>query len=345
MKIFQAVGEYFALDIGTSALRIVQLNNSNAHTLVRYGAMALEDGRLSVSDAVADQRRLGDMIKQLVDKSVTTSNVVVGIPTNRLFATVVDLPKLSLQEMETSIKYQAEQYIPQSIDDVKLDWAVLGQSPVDETKNEVLLVSSSIKYIETRLDMLENIGLNVVKMEPEAIALVRSLLPANTPGSYMIVDVGEMATDIVIVLDNNPRLIRSLPVGMQAIVKAAAQGLSIDKEQAQQYIFKFGLTQDKLEGQIYKAVESTLQSLVAEFQKSIKFFNGRYSSQPVNNVILSGPASSIPLFDQYLNSNLGINVGIGNTWQNVSFNQNVQEQLSQMNDSFAVAVGLAGTEV
>lgn len=346
MKVLKSVKEYFALDIGSSALRIVQLDNKgNTHKLLRYGAMQLDDTRLAISDASADQRKLGELIRQLVDKTVATNNVIVGIPTSRLFVTVVDLPKLAPQEMATSIKYQAEQFIPQAIDDVKLDWAILGESFVDKTKNEVLLVSSANKFIEARLDMLENIGLNVISMEPEAIAITRSLLPVNAPGSYMIIDIGEVATDTTFILDGMPRIVRATPTGLQAMIKSATQGLSIDNEQAKQYIFKFGLTQDKLEGQIFRAIESTLQALVMEFKKSIKFFNDRYTTQPVSNVLLSGSSSAIPLLDQFLASQLEVNVSRANTWQNVSFNPGVQEQLLQLNDSFAVAVGLAGADL
>lgn len=156
---------------------------------------------------------------------------------------------------------------------------------------------------------------------------------------------GEVATDVVVVLDNNPRLIRSIPTGSQAFIKAATQTLSVDAEQAKQFIYKFGLAQDKLEGQIFKALENTLQTLVAEFQKSVKFFNSRYASQPITQIILTGKSAQLPLLDKYLASKLSVNVNRGNTWQNVSYGANVQDQLSQINDEFAVAVGLGETVV
>ena len=96
MKLLNTVGDFFALDIGTTAIRIVQLSHqghNDAWTLVKYG-YAPVDPKISTSDAAEDQRRLGEVIMTALGQSgITTRDVVVGIPSNKTFATVVDLPK------------------------------------------------------------------------------------------------------------------------------------------------------------------------------------------------------------------------------------------------------------
>ncbi len=341
MNLFSSVGDFFALDIGTTAVRVVELRKSgDAWTLVKYG-MAPVDIRLATSDAPDDQRRLGDVINNLIAQAgITSRNVVVGLPSNKTFATVVDLPDLPPQELASTIKYQAEQFIPQAIDEVKLDWAVLGKSLRDPSKVEVLLASVSNKFSEARLDMVEGLGLNVIALEPDPLALVRALVPPNSRDVHMIIDFGDFSTDIVIVLAGAPRLVRSIPVGMQTLVKAAMQNLSVDANQATQFILKFGLYPDRLEGQILKSLESTLEQFVAEVVKSLKFFQSRYPNIPFTSIILSGYTLSVPAFGEYIATKVGVPTAAGNAWANVHYNAALQDQLMQLAPQFGVVVGL-----
>lgn len=342
MKLFSSVGEFFALDIGTTAVRVVELQKSgDAWSLGRYGSAPV-DIKIAASDSMDDQRRLGEVITNLVTQTgITTHNVVVGMPSNKTFATVVDVPDLPPQELAATIKYQAEQFIPMAIEEVKVDWAVLGKSLRDPSKIEVLLASVSNKFSEARLDLVESLGLNVVALEPDSLALVRALVPAASRDAHMIIDFGDFTTDIVLVLAGAPRLIRSIPVGMQTLVKIAQQNLTIDANQATQFIMKFGLYPDRLEGQILKALDATLEQFVAEITKSAKFFQSRYPNIPLNSVILSGYTLSIPAFGEYVATKAGLPTAAGNAWGNVRFSPDMRDKLMQLAPQFAVAVGLA----
>lgn len=346
MKLFSSVGDFFALDIGTAAVRVVQLRPSgDAWSLVKYG-VAPVDIRITGSDAPEDQKRLGDVITNLLTQTgITDRNVVLGIPSSKMFATVVDLPDLPPQELASTIKYQAEQYIPMAIDEAKIDWAVLGKSLRDQHKNEVLLASVANKFSESRLDMIEALGLNVVAIEPDSLALVRSLVPVASRDAHMIIDFGDFATDIVLVLDRAPRLIRSIPVGKETLVKAAQQNLNIDANQANQFILKFGLYPDRLEGQILKSLDATLDQFIVEVTKSVKFFQSRYPNIPLNSIILSGYTLSIPAFGEYIAGKSGLQTVAGNAWSNVRFSANLNDTLMQLAPQFAVAVGLAQRSV
>ena len=342
MKLFSSVGDFFALDIGTAAIRVVQLKQTgDSWTLIKYGSAPV-DIKVASSDAAEDQKRLGDVITNLISQAgVTEHNVVVGIPSNKMFATVVDLPDLPPQELASTIKYQAEQFIPMSIDEAKIDWAVLGKSFRDPQKKEVLLASVANKFSEARLDLIESLGLNVVALEPDSLALARSLVPAASKDAHMIIDFGDFATDIVMVLDKSPRLIRSIPVGKQTLLKAAMQNLNIDTNQANQFILKFGLHPDRLEGQILKALDATLEQFIVEINKSVKFFQSRYPNMPLNSIILSGYTLSIPAFGEYIAGKTSIQTVAGNAWSNIRYNASLRDSLMQLAPQFAVVVGLA----
>lgn len=342
MKIFSSVGEFFGLDIGTTAVRVVQLSGGgDSWNLVKYASVPV-DIKIATSDAAEDQRRLAEVITTAIGQSgVSTRDVVIGAPSNRMFATVVELPDMPPPELASTIKYQAEQYIPMSLDEAKIDWAVLGKSPRDPAKNEILLASISNTFSEQRLDMIEGIGLNVIAIEPDSLALCRSLLSPNAQGATLIIDIGDFSSDIVMTIGDTPRLIRSIPTGFHSLSKAAVQNLNIEEQQASQFINKFGVDPTKLEGQVARALDSTLDQFAAEVLKSIKFFQTKYSSTVLSTALLSDYAATIPGIGEYLSKKISLPTQVATPWQRVRVSSNDQAALQSISSQFAVAVGLA----
>lgn len=345
MKLLSGVSEFFGLDIGTTAVRLVELRGSGrVKALVKYAFIPV-DSKIAMSDAKADQQKLAQAVQELITQAkVTTRNVAVGLPSNKVFTTVVDVERLSPDEIAKTIQYQADSIIPTPLGESKLDFAVLGDSPKDKTKVEVLITSVTNSFIEGRLDALESIGLNVIAFEPDSMAISRSVIPADASTPQMVLDVGHKSTDLVISMNGAPRLVRSIPTGAEAIIKSAAQNLNIDDKQAQQFVYKFGLGKDKLEGQIYNAILGTVDILMMEIEKSIKFFQSRYTQGKVDRIIVTGGASALPEFPLYIANKFGVNVEIGNAWRNVSFPQSRQNELLAASNHFCVAAGLAERE-
>ena len=345
MGIFSSNLDFFGLDIGTSAIRVVQMKGGKTKTLARYGSLDI-DPKISKSDSHADLVKLGQAIKQVVsDSKISTSNVAVGIPSQKVFMTVVDIERLSNAELEKTIKLQADSLIPTPLAESKMDWALLGNSPKEQTKVEILLGSVTNGFVERRLDMLESLGLNVIGFEPDSLAISRSLLSRESTTPQLILDMGNEATDLIITLNDAPRLIRSIPTGTDAIIKSAMQNLGIDEKQASQFVFKFGLSKDKLEGQIYNAINGTIELLIGEIDKSIKFFQARYPETPLERIIMTGGASVLPEFPLLIANKYGVNVEIGNCWRNVAFPAAQQNELLTVSNKYAVAAGLAERNV
>jgi len=343
MSILSGVSSFFGLDIGTTAIRLVELNSGSngTKTLVKYAYVPV-DTKIATSDSRADQQKLADIIANLVKEArVSTKNVAVGLPSNRVFTTVVDFDRLPTNELGKAINFQADSLIPTPPSESKLDWALVGDSPKDKTKVEIILSSVPNKYVEQRLDLIESIGLNVIAFEPDSIALPRALVPTGNATPQLVIDLGHNSTDIVITMADAPRLTRSIPTGMEAIVKSASQNLNIDDKQALQFVNKFGVIKDKLEGQVYQAIIGTVDVLVGEIDKSIKFFQARYPDIKLDRVVVTGGASTIPEFPLYLANKFGLNVEIGNAWRNVVFSADRQNELAAVSNQFGVAVGLA----
>lgn len=342
MGILSGQSDFFGLDIGTSAIRAVQLKGRGAaKALANYGYVPLS-GTTAVSDAEIDRQKMVQTIRDLIKQvGIDTKDVAVNLPSHKVFTTIIDLDRLLQPDLAKTIQYQAESFIPTPIAQSKVDWMVIGDSPADPKKVEVLLSSVPNSYIEGRLAMLESAGLNVIAMEPDGMALTRALTSSDTPAPQMVLDIGNSTTDLVIVMGGAPRLTRSISVGLQALIRAVAQNLAVDAFQAEQYVTKFGLGRDKLEGRVFQAVIPTIDGLVSEVDKSIKFFYGRYNNAKIDRIIVTGGASTLPELPLYLANKFGLNVEIGNSWRNVSAPATRQNELLAVSNHFAVAVGLA----
>ena len=340
-SILSSSKNFFGLDIGTTAVRLVQLSdNGGSKTLMKYAYVQLPD-KIAISESKADQNKLAESIKQLVSQSnVNTKDVAVGIPSSRVFTTVADVDRLPNSELAKAIIFQADSLIPTPLAESKIDWALLGDSPIDKTKQEILLTSVANKFVEERLDMLEAIGLNVIAFEPDNLAMSRALSSTDS-APQLLLDVGRRSTDLVVVLDGKPHLTRNIPTGVEAIVRSATQNLGVQEKQGEEFVFKFGMSKDKLEGQVFQAINATVDLLTIEIEKSIKFFQTRYKSSKIQRIIVTGGASVIPEFPLYLANKYGIDVEIGNAWRNVTYNQNRENELGSISNQFGVAVGLA----
>lgn len=345
MKLLDSVGEFFALDIGTTSLNVVQLRKSgNGWNLERAGAISA-DMRLTSSDAPEDRRQLGELIMTAVGQAgIHTRNVVLGIPSNKMFATVVEVPDVAAAELPAAVRYQAEQYVPMSLDEAKIDWAVLGKLPTDPTKNEILLVSVDNKFTEGRLDLVESLGLNVIAIEPDSLAIVRALSDGTGRGNRLVIRFGDNTTDIVVVSGDAPKLIRALPTGVQSLVKAVTQNLNVEPDQAVQFVTKFGLLPDKLEGKMIHALEPTVEQFIGEISKSVKFFDSKYPGIPIDSLVLTDAGLMVPGLSNYITQKAGLPVIPGNPWARVSIGQADQQRIQNTATTYAVAVGLAMRE-
>jgi type IV pilus assembly protein PilM len=340
MGIFTTETDYFGLDIGETALRLVQLKKGGAKpVLVTLGDVEVPSNLLE-TDSAAAHDKLTELIVQLVkDLRVTSKNVVVGLPASKVFASVITTPKLNDAELAKAIKYQADQYVPMAIDQVKLDWTVLGPGKT-ENELEILLVACPNTVADKYLNIITKAGLEVSALEVNATALYRAVVPPTSP-PVIVLDAGSTSTDLSIVYQGTPRLIRSIPVGGATFRKSVSTALGLDDVQADQFVKKFGLTQTKLEGQVYKAVKPNVDILVEEIGKSIKFFTTRYTDVKVEKIVLTGGAANMLELPAYIANATRLPVELANPWINISYPANMHDRLLGLSHSYGVAAGLA----
>lgn len=340
MAVLDKNTDYFGLDIGTNGVRMVQLKSGgSAPALVTYGAMETPADLIS-SESEVDKDKLAGIIKQLKDQArVSANQVVAALPSQHAFTIVITTPKLNNNELAKSIQLQADQYIPMPVEDAKLDWHIIDP---DKSENEmlVLLVAASKNVVDKYLEIIERAGLDLLALELNALAIARSVV-SSPDVPVAVVDMGSSNTEITVVGQRVPHLVRSVNVGSQTFVRSIEQNLNVDTEQAQQFLQKFGVAQTKLEGQVLKAIQGSLDNVMNEISKSIKFFSTQNEGVQLEKVIMTGGPTALPEMPAYVANALNLPVEIANPWINVSYPSTQHDTLMSQSLQFAVAVGLA----
>jgi type IV pilus assembly protein PilM len=339
MTLFGGNKEHFGLDIGANSIRLVQLSGGpDKYTLEAFGVAEIPEG-ISQSDSKLDQQKIAKSIIDLLKKSqIDTKNVVSAIPGTSAYNAVVKVPPMTQSELEKSITYLAEQNVPLKIDDVKYDWQVIKQ---DKNTKEftVIIIAAAKSKIQSLMSLLGAAELQVEALETDTVAMVRSLTSTTEP-IVMILDIGSTATEIAVAENGVLVQTRSFPLAGFAMTRAVSKNLVLDLAQAEQFKRKFGLAQDKLEGQVMKAVEPTVRSILEEAVRSMKYYQEQ-SGKNIGRIVLTGGSSRLPLLDQYIKSVMGIEVVIGNPWSNISFKPEYSDKLNEIAPEFGTAVGLA----
>ena len=343
MNLLHGVGDFFSLDIGTNSMRIVQLapGPNGSFVLSKYAYVPIT-AQLTQDSSDIGKRRLGEAILGAVNQAgIKTKNVAIGLPANKTFTSIVETENLPEKELRKTFEYELDKYVPMAMEDAKADYVILGASPVNPGKVEILVSSTAKEYAEMQMDVIEKVGLNVVAMEPESLAMARALNPISIADASMIIDLGEMSTDLVIFFKNQPRLVRSIPGGFGLFVRSLAGSLNVPEDQARQFVLKFGLAQDKLEGQVFRVLSGPLDNYASELTKSIRFFQTKYPNIRVGNIVLSGYASRIPFVPEFIEAKTGVSTMNGNPWQLVQVSPEQQQALMNVASEFSVAIGLA----
>ena len=337
---------HFGLDIGTHSIKAVQLGGQPTRPVfIAAGQVPTPAQNQSQESSEEDIKIIAETVKKLYQEAhISTNKVVTALPESHIFTRVVELPNLSDKEVQSAIQWEAEQYVPIPMNEVRLDWQILSrpkQSGSSE-KVEVLLVAAPKILIEKYLNIIKGAGLNALSLETEITSVVRSLVQRveGTP-TTMVISVGASTTDISIVSANEISFTRSIATGGLALARGVAQELGFELDQAIEYMKTYGLESNQLEGKVMQAIKPIFDVVVNEIRRALAYYGGKHGDAPVKRVVLTGGTARLPGLVLYLAEALGLEVQIGNPWEGISLPSQVSQRLIQEGTSYAVAVGLA----
>lgn len=336
---------HFGIDIGTHSIKAVQLGGQTTRPVFIAAGQVPTPSQSSTSESEEDIILIAETIKKLRQEAhISTDKSVVALPESQVFTRVVELPNLSDKEVQSSIQWEAEQYVPIPMDEVRLDWQILSRPKQkgSSEKVEVLLVAAPKVLINRYLKILKSAGLTAISLETEITAAVRSLVQRveGTP-TTMVISIGASTTDLSIVTANQISFTRSIATGGQALARGVAQELGFELDQATEYMKTYGLEATQLEGKVMQAIKPIFDVVVNEVRRALAYYTGKHSEAPVKRVVLTGGTAKLPGLVLYLAEALGLEVQLGNPWAGISLPSQVSQRLVQEGVSYAVAVGLA----
>ena len=355
--LFKSKGK-LGIDIGTSAIKIVELEEEGGRfALKNYGLFVFKIADSAPQPAGSSQvqniLKLPDGeiiwgIKEVLKKAkIRAVDVVASIPSFSTFATVIELPYLSEQDLAKSLPFEARKYIPIPLNEVVLDWSIIDipKGPVGNTRSttvEVFLVAvpkdETIRYQR----IMQGAGLNPRALELENSALIRALL-GNDLSPTVIVNIGGRSTSIVIVNKGYERVSHSSEVGGFEITRSIARSLNVSLEKAEELKKKLGLKEVD-ENVINSAMKSLMDMMAFETRKTITNYE-ETKNQKISRELLVGGLTNMPNFANYFQQKLGREVFIGNALARVVYPQTLSSVMQELSSTFAVAVGLAMREI
>lgn len=331
------------LDIGSYSIKLIELARDGDRVgLIAAGSVPMPSKAMS-SATQADNETIAVAIKQLMKETGTkTRAVTLALPESKVFTRVIEVPQLSVRELSSAIKWEAEQYIPLPLDQVNVDYTVLREAKDTGTnKMEVLLVAAPKSLVDRYLMIAELADLTPLGAETEIIATSRAVARSiPTVKTVMVVSLGVQTSDIAVLKGGILVFTRSVGSGGEALTRAIAQSLDFSVTQAEEYKRTYGLAKDKLEGKIMIAAKPIMDMIVSEMKRSIAFFEEKYTEQHVETILLCGGTARIPGMVVYLAEALNLEVQLANPWVGIGKDPRFNV-LNTEGPNFCVAVGLA----
>lgn len=307
------------VDIGSSAVKVVVLGprtRTGARPILAKKMVPLDSTQATdASEAVKVAMGGVDHEARSVTLSVSGQWVIMRI---------IEMPIMKPAELKQALPFEAQRYLPFNVEDVVIDGVVLG--PSDAHKHWVLIIACKKDLLVRRLDWIRRAGLDALVIDVDALALANALLAGlngrSLKGTRAMVNVGAQLTNLVILKDETPYLVRDIPWGADKLVRHTAEHLGADAATVGKAILGANPGAD-----VINAMKLATEALVTELQLSFDYFENRFG-QPPEEVLVSGGLAQNTAFIEVLMSSLSQTI---KAWSPV-------EGLPQQ---FVVAYGLA----
>jgi type IV pilus assembly protein PilM len=338
----------FGLDISSSSAKLVELGqtSSGEYVLERFASEPFEkgwitDGQIEKFDEVADA------VRRVVAKSGSKAkHVIMAMPQSAVITKKIMLPAgLREEEMELQVEAEANQYIPFSLDEVSLDFCVIGPSPTSVGDVEVLIAASRKDRVQDRQGLAEAAGLKPVVLDIESHAsrlamnrLTRSLPNEGRDALVALFEIGADTTSLKVLRNDEMLYDRDQAFG----------GSQLSQLISRQYGFSFEeAEQKKLAGDLPEDYESSIlapfvDSLSQEVGRALQYFFTSTPHHKVHYVMLSGGTATLPGLKERVTELTGFASMVVNPFDNMRLGSAIREgKLRREAASYLTACGLA----
>lgn len=335
------------VDISSSAIKMVELSDTGkAFCIERYVIEPLPKDAV-VDGNVANLEAVGDAIKRAWRLMGTrVRNVALALPAAAVITKKITIPaEQSESEMETLVEAEANQYIPFALDEVNLDFQVIGPSPATPDEVEVLVAASRKEKVEDRVAAAESAGLKALVMDVESFATLTAyeLIQRQLPGEganqvVAIVDIGATMMHINVLRNGQQIYFREQAFGGNQLTQDIQRRYNLSSEEAEAAKRSGGLPEN------YEAevLQPFMDGLALEVSRALQFFYTSTQFNKVDHILLAGGCGGINGLDEVVANRTQVGTMIANPFLNMTQSSRIKpRQLLVDTPSLLIACGLA----
>jgi type IV pilus assembly protein PilM len=334
----------FGFDLGHGSIKVVQVElTPKKTTLLAYGSEsfnpnALKEGQISDYDTLA--KAAHNLIEKHLTGAVTTNRVAASLPVLHSFSRIINLPMMPEKDIHEAVHQEAEQYIPVPLGDLYLYYQLVDKTP---ESMDYLVAAAPKKVVDSYMTLFEALGLELVAMEPSILSVTRIVQhaeDANLP--TLVIDCGSVTTDLIIFNKSVVRVTGTIKFGGETLTEAIKNKFGVSTEEARNIKRSYGLDPGEKQAEIVGALAGTLNFLVSEIKKIIRYFEERDKDEnaKVQQIIILGGGANLPGFSTYLTSELRVPVRLASIWHHFS-TDHIKPPDRLDTSMYATAAGLA----
>lgn len=311
------------VDIGSGHIKVVCLEErGNLIRLLGYN-IAPTPPKTFLGNSLKNKEEIATTINKLLLNSkirpITLRKVFTSIPEQLAFIKVIQIPQMSEKETNEAVRWEIDQSLPMSVDDVYWDYTKINEISLKDgkPKQEIILTAAPKKLVADYMDIFNMANLEVEAIEVEPIPITRALVKnEGASSSLLIVDIGATSTSIIIFDKGSVRFAGSALYGGDMLTQSIAEKLNINPKQALK-IKESSLRKDQEMIKVEHTIEPVLEKIASEIERSIKFYQDRSKSK-LEKVLLCGGSVNLTYLQDYLSKKIKITTEIGNPWANVT---------------------------
>ena len=290
------------LDIASSAVRaaVVKSGGKGLPTLERYGEVALPEGAVSNGEIVDESVVTDAVLRLFKEFKIPKKRVVVGLANQRVIVRQIALPHMEVADLEQSLEFQAQEYIPIPNDEAILDFVPIEEfaTPEGEAMMSVLIIAAQKEMANELLRVCAGAGVKPLAFDLQAFALVRAATGGALdldPGAKALLNIGANITQVIVVKGGTVRFLRIIPMGGNDFTRVIMENSETDRDTAEQIKRSVGVAVDGTPTEGDQA-ELTRQAdlLIDEIRSSLDFYLSQSSDGGIDRLLISGNAARLP---------------------------------------------------
>ncbi len=336
------------LDIGSSGVKLVQLKErKGGFALLAFGTAPLPPEAI-VDGALMNSAAIVSAIQELVaQQKVKTREVAIGVRGHSVIIKKISLPRMTQEELDESIQWEAEQYIPFDVKDVNIDTQILTPEGDAAGQMDVLLVAAKKDMINDYTSVCAEAGLTATVVDVDAFA-VQNAYEANYEGgsgeTIVLINVGAAVANINILARGVTTFTRDITMGGNAFTEEIQKQLNISYDEAEALkVGGQGETDAVVPQEVERVIQGVAEQMAGEIQRSLDFYAATAADARIARIFLSGGTARIPALFKVIEARAGVPVEILNPFKNIEVDHRKFDPavILAAAPSVAVGVGLA----